>query len=283
MKKIPIDQLQNKTNKNLQIKAFKAGDVHKNNSGSQAHRDDHYIFFLLTKGSGTLQVDTRNIVLVKEQIFYILPSQVHNLIQTDHAEGWFLAVDVSLIPAYSREVFEQGPGLQSPRTLTTYQLMQYTGLLEILHSSFVQRDVDKYYLPIIHSLAQSFLAMAASTFGFTKNTDNTHSRSAELVHQFKKLLAANIYKIKSPAAYASKLNVSPGYLNETLKKITGSTVSHWIQQEMVTEAKRLLHYSDADVKQISLELGYTNFSYFCRLFRRLSGMSPLKFRETQNT
>jgi len=279
MKKIPIDQLQNKTNKNLHIKTFNADDVRKNHNSSHAHRDDHYVFFLLTNGSGTLQVDTRDIVLVKEQIFYILPSQVHSRIQTDHAEGWFLAVDVSLIPAYSREIFEQGADLQSPRTLTTYELMQYTDLLRILHSSFIQRKVDKYYLPVIHSLAQSFLAMAASTFSLAENTDNRHSRSAELVHQFKKMLTANICTIKSPAVYASKLNVSSGYLNEILKKTTGSTVSYWIQQEMVTEAKRLLHYSDADVKQISLELGYTNFSYFCRLFRRSSGMSPLKFRE----
>lgn len=76
MKRIPIDQLQHKTNKKLQIKVFKADDVHSNNSRSQAHRDDHYVFFLLTNGSGTLQVDARDIVLVKEQIFYILPSTV---------------------------------------------------------------------------------------------------------------------------------------------------------------------------------------------------------------
>ncbi|MDR3680724.1 MAG: helix-turn-helix domain-containing protein [Flavipsychrobacter sp.] len=278
MKSIPVDHLQDKTNAGLQIKAFLAGDEHENKTEStNAHRDDHYIFFLLTKGSGTLKIDSQDIILTSGQLYYILPSQIHYRIKSHSAQGWFLAVDTSLIAAEFRDVFEQ-LNLQVPCELSDYELKQYSTLLELLLNEFIERKDDKFYLPIIHTLVQSFSAMAASTYNAVQTTDNKHNRSAELAHQFKNLLAAHSHTIKSPSAYASMLHVSTGYLNEAIKKVTGSTATYWIQQEIFSEAKRLLYHSDADVKQIAHELGYIDTSYFIRSFRKASGMSPLKFR-----
>lgn len=278
MKSIPVHKLRDRTDTGLQIKVFRSDYEQKNNNIADAHRDDHYIFFLLTNGSGALKVDLQDIVLSTGQLYYVLPSQVHYRIKTDRAAGWFLAVDTSLIPPDLRNVFEHRPDLQAPCTVTDYELKQYSNLLDLLCNEFTARQDDKYYLPIIHALLQSFLAMAASTYNATATTDSKHARSAELARQFKALLTTHIHTIKSPSAYASKLNVSSGYLNEAIKEATGSTVSYWIQQEILNEAKRLLYHSDLDVKQIAHELGYEDHSYFIRSFRKISGLSPLKFR-----
>lgn len=277
MKSIPVDQLQKKTGAGLQIKLFGPEDTQQNNT-EIAHRDDHYIFFLLTNGSGALVVDLQEIVVTARQLYYILPSQVHYRIKTDGAEGWFLAVDTSIIPPDLRAVFENVLNVQFPLTLTDYELKQYSKLLSLLHEEFIARQHDLYYRPVIHTLAQSFLAMAASTYHVVDVTGSKHTRSVELVRQFKILLSAQSHTIKSPSAYASRLNVSPGYLNEAVKKVTGSTVSDLIRQEIFSEAKRLLFYSDAGVKQIAHELGYSDYAYFIRFFRKAAGVSPLKFR-----
>jgi len=279
MKSIPVDQLQNKTSVGLQIKLFRHDDAKPNEMEiTGAHRDDHYIFFLLTKGSGSLMVDFQNITVAAGELYYILPSQVHYRIINNRAEGWFLAIDPSLVPANFKDVFEGRLNLQRPYKLSDHSLQQYSNLLELLRMEFIDRQNDKYYLAIIHALVVSFLAMAASTYDAVQSGENKHTRSAELVRQFRNLLAANCYTIKKPSIYASKLNVSTGYLNEAIKKATGSSVSYWIQQELFSEAKRLLYHSDADVKQIAHELGYTDYSYFIRSFRKASGLSPLKFR-----
>lgn len=279
MKSIPVDQLRDKTSAGLQIKAFRSDYTRQNKTGTiDAHRDDHYIFFLLTQGSGTLKVDLEDIALTAGQLYYILPSQVHYRVKVDRAGGWFLAVDMALIPPDLRDVFERRPNAQQPCGLTDYELKQYSNLLGLLCDEYTERRQDKYYLQIIHTLTRSFLAMAASTYSAIQTTENKHIRSAELARQFKDMLSVHICTIKSPSAYASKLNVSLGYLNETVKKVTGSTVSYWIQQELFSEAKRLLYHSDEDIKQIAHQLGYTDYSYFCRFFRKASGMSPLTFR-----
>ena len=96
MNSIPVDLLQNKTRTGLQIKTFQPGDAG-HAIKEAAHRNDHYIFFLLTGGSGTLKVDLEDVCVTAGQIFYILPSQVHSRIKAHHAAGWFLAIDTSLI------------------------------------------------------------------------------------------------------------------------------------------------------------------------------------------
>lgn len=101
----------------------------------------------------------------------------------------------------------------------------------------------------------------------------------ELSQQFKKLLARHVQTQKSPSAYAAMLNVSETYLNEALKKTTGLSVSYWILNEVMLEAKRLLYYSDQNVKQIAHNLGYEDHAYFSRLFKKAEGVTPLTFRD----
>ena len=151
MKKIPVHQLRDTTSTGLQIKVFRPNGKPQNEARtSDAHRDDHYIFFLLTNGLGTLKVDLQDIVLTAGQLYYILPSQVHYHINSNDAEGWFLAIDTSLIPRGFRDVFERHLNLQTPYSLTPYELKQYSALLGLLSEEFVERKSNKYYLQIIH-------------------------------------------------------------------------------------------------------------------------------------
>jgi AraC-like DNA-binding protein len=79
-------------------------------------------------------------------------------------------------------------------------------------------------------------------------------------------------------AYAGSLNISTPYLNECVKTTTGYSVSWHIQQRVVLEAKRLLYHSDKSIKEIAGELGYDDYSYFTRLFVKVSGLTPVAFR-----
>lgn len=75
------------------------------------------------------------------------------------------------------------------------------------------------------------------------------------------------------------LNVSESYLNEALKKTTGFPVSYWILHEVMLEARRMLYYTELNVKQIARGLGYPDPAYFSRLFSKAAGLTPLAFRQ----
>lgn len=282
MNNIPVDLLHNKTTVGLQIKVFRSTDKQEH-IPDHPHRDDHYIFFVLKSGSGTLKIDSKEVIITGKQIYYILPSQVHQRIKTERAEGWFLALDTSLIQADLREIFERQPDLQLPYQLTDHELKRFKSLLTLLHNEFVNGSGGRFHLTIVRNLAQSFLAMAANSFDSAATTMSSHGRSAEISRQFKNLLSQHYHAIKSPSEYAAMLHVTLGHLNESVKKNTGSTVSYWIGQELFSEAKRLLNHTDNDVKQIANELGFKDHAYFVRFFRKHSGCSPLRFRKLHRT
>lgn len=278
MKNIPVHLLKDRTSLGLHIKRLE----NINHSPEEedklgAHRDDHYIFFLLEKAFGSFKIDFNEIQLSGSKLYYVLPTQVHHRFKT--GEGWAIFVDTALIPPECRSVFEGSLLLQQPYALNEIQLSQCRNLLTLLCEKYEEDSTDPFYIMGLHALLQSFLAIAAGCYNGDADQNLKTSRPEQLTRQFKNLLVADLHSNKSPSDYAAMLNVSESYLSEAIKKTTGFPVSYWIQQEVMTEAKRLLYYSQLTVKEIAHTLGYTDHSYFSRLFRKVAGTSAITFRE----
>jgi len=280
MRDIPVHQLQERVSTGLEIKHFLPDDIPGEREEKMgAHRDDHYIFFMMEEGSATLMIDFHELELRENTLYYILPGQVHHRLRTNVSNGWYIAVDTLLIPPDYRDVFENQLLLQQPFILDEKQLQQCRNLLELIYEKYNENEHDAFHLPIVYSLLQSFIGIAAAGFSTLHNTSTNLSRPAQLSQQFKKLLVQHVCSTKSPSDYASKLNISEPYLNEVLKKTTGLSVSYWILNEVMLEARRLLYYSQLNVKEITHKLGYDDPAYFSRLFKKATNITPLAFRE----
>lgn len=277
MNSIPVHKLQDRTNRGFLLAPFTEKEIDPKRSASLgAHRDDHYIFFIMLSGAGSTVVDFEEKTVRANQLYYILPEQIHYRIKTTKAKGWFIAADPSLIDPACRNAFESWLGFQEPVTLTRNDRHDYDQLLHIIYRKMASQNIN---LTVLHSLLRSFFEMAADTVRVAGDVDTKGSRPAELSLKFKKLLNENIRKYKSPSDYAHMLHISESYLNESLKKITGSPVSFWIKYKIIIEAKRLLYFTNLNVKQIADDLGFENHSYFSRLFCKETGMTALTFRK----
>jgi AraC-like DNA-binding protein len=277
MNSIPVHKLQDKTNHGFLLASYTQKEIdYKLSEDLGAHRDDHYIFFIMLKGTGSTIVDFEEKKVSGNQLYYILPDQIHYRIKTRKANGWFIAADPSLIDPACRNIFESWLGFQEPITLTRNDTVDYDQLLGLLHRKMTNQPEG---LNVLHSLLRSFFEMAANTVRVSGDLDMKSSRPAELSLKFKKLLNENIRKYKKPSDYAGMLHISEPYLNESLKKITGSPVSFWIKYRIIIEAKQLLYFSDLNIKQIAGDLGFENHSYFSRFFYKETGMTALGFRK----
>ena len=273
-----MHQLQDRTESGLEMDYFIPGGKADKSETLGAHRDDHYMFFLVESGSAQLMIDFELISFVPGMLYFVLPGQVHHRIDNVAAHGWFLAVDTGLLTPEQRLVFEQRLTLQRPVVLLPHEQERYHNLLQQLYLHYSSDAARPFYRQVLYSLLQAFTGVAAAQYREAENTGGQLSRKAELAQAFKTLLTIHVRSIKSPSDYAEKLNVSTAYLNEALKKITGMPVSYWIMQEVTLEARRLLYYSQLNVKEIAYELGYEDHTYFSRVFRQHTGMTPLAFR-----
>ncbi|MDA6259816.1 helix-turn-helix transcriptional regulator, partial [Escherichia coli] len=62
-------------------------------------------------------------------------------------------------------------------------------------------------------------------------------------------------------------------------EITGFGFSNYIATRKITIAKSLLRFSDLQVNTIALELAYQDSNYFCRIFKKDTGMTPSDYRK----
>ena len=81
---------------------------------------------------------------------------------------------------------------------------------------------------------------------------------------------------------AETLNVSPNYLSDLLKVLTGQSTRQHIHDKLIEKAKERLSTTDLSVSEIAYELGFEHPQSFSKLFKSKNGMSPLKFRTSFN-
>ncbi|WP_316794969.1 helix-turn-helix domain-containing protein [Pedobacter agri] len=106
-------------------------------------------------------------------------------------------------------------------------------------------------------------------------------QNAFLLRRFVELLETGEYRInREVACYASKLFVTPKYLSEVCKKVSGRTATFWIDRFTITEITTLLRNKQLTLTDISQEMNFSSISYFSRYVLRTIGVSPTEYRQS---
>lgn len=101
-----------------------------------------------------------------------------------------------------------------------------------------------------------------------------HNRAEE----YFRLLGEHYKHERSVGFYARQLCITPKYLTTLIKRISGKSVSEWIDNYVILEAKTLLKYSNMSVQEIAYYLNFPNQSFFGSYFKRNAGMSPSQYK-----
>ncbi len=81
------------------------------------------------------------------------------------------------------------------------------------------------------------------------------------------------------ADYAREAGISENYLSRLVKQSTGRSVGAWIDIVRIQRAKRLLSSTQLSMIDIAASVGVEDQSYFSRLFKKGTGMTPSLFRK----
>lgn len=276
---IPLYSLDSNAKQGLYVRKF-SGINAEMPRVREAHRDDHHIFILQEKGDSRMMVDFREVKVKGRQVFCILPGQVHHVISVKDTDAWFVAMEAALVHEGCRQVFGQRLEPLPPMPVKRADAERIGSCIGLLESLYRQVNDSVLHQQVIRSLTDAVTGMFAATYMSLMPEGNPGGRRPTIItRQFKALLQHSYKNMKTPSAYAAALNISPSYLNEAVKQTTGLPVSYWIQQEIMTEAKRMLYYTDLTVKEIAYALAYEDHTYFSRLFHKTAGMPPLSFRK----
>ncbi|MDH6253442.1 AraC family transcriptional activator of pobA [Chryseobacterium sp. H1D6B] len=247
---------------------------------SKPHRDYHYLLMLATNGSFRFTIDFQEIIISMPALLLISPGQVHHTMEMKAPEGWAIAFDPSLMDPEILHVMEksfQGPVTLDLQSNFYHHVVTLVDLMAQLQSS----GLNGHSVQAQHSLLDALLDLIAEklTPQPAAGSQTTFKRAAIIEQTFNQLLKQHYKTWKQPAQYAAELHISVAHLYEIVKGITGNSVSLQIQQYSILEAKRLLYLTNLSVKEISYELGYDEPVYFGKLFKKITSLTPLQFRQ----
>lgn len=106
------------------------------------------------------------------------------------------------------------------------------------------------------------------------------SRILDISFRFREMVQQHHGKEKSVLYYARRLNISENYLNKCVKEATGKPPKQWITKTNILHSQILLQDMQRDVASIAFELNFQSASYFTRLFRKVTGISPTAYRKS---
>lgn len=81
---------------------------------------------------------------------------------------------------------------------------------------------------------------------------------------------------------AEQLNISPNYLSDMLRNLTGQSTQQHIHNKLIEKAKEKLSTTDLSISEIAFALGFEHSQSFSKLFKSKTNVSPLEFRSSFN-
>lgn len=105
-------------------------------------------------------------------------------------------------------------------------------------------------------------------------------RGWALLSRFFSLLNKYYIKHRDVDFYARKLCITPDYLYKLFDRANMFSPKETIDRQVIVAIKSYLLSTDLSVKNIAMEMHFEDPSYLCRFFRRMTGMSPIAFRNS---
>ncbi|MCS3868911.1 AraC-like DNA-binding protein [Chryseobacterium ginsenosidimutans] len=249
----------------------------------KAHRHDFYASILFTKGSGVHEIDFQKYDVSAGSLFFMSPGQIHSWELSKDIEGYlFFCLQDFYEMHYVNQKLRNFPFFGSvnfPRKLQLNkdELKENITLMQQLQKEYQSQNVMKDGL-MLSLMSQIFIL---STRQFSKDFD-TLASSASLSYfkhyqEFETVVEQYFTNEKSITFYASLLNITSKHLNRITQTVVHKTATDVITERVILEAKRMLMYLDESLGEIAFRLGYEEYSYFVRVFRKTSGMTPTQF------
>jgi AraC-like DNA-binding protein len=249
----------------------------------KAHRHDFYATILFTRGNGVHEIDFQKYEVSAGSLFFMSPGQVHSWELSEDIDGYiFFCLQDFYEMHYVNQKLRNFPFFGSvnfPRKLQLdpAELNPTVNLMVDLQEEYHSQNVMKNGL-ILSLMSQIFIH---STRQFSRDPGHPASPASlsyfKHYQEFERLLEEHFTKEKSIAFYADLLNVTPKHLNRIIQTVVRKKATDIITERVILEAKRMLMYLDESLVEIAFRLGYEEYSYFVRVFRKTSGMTPTQF------
>lgn len=250
-------------------------------------RIDAFIIGVGTEGETSVSFNLHEFRLKKDSMFIFTPK---NILQVN-SQQYFKADVIAISPDFMRRInidiknmmplflkFVENPTL----ALTPEESRSMRGMIAQIERETRGPETHFSFDIVSGLIAATIYKVGDIMYHYLaehpEEQNNSHNRAEEYFKQFTHLLGEHFREERSVGFYARQLCITPKYLTTLIKRISGQSVSEWIDNYVILEAKTLLKYSTMSIQEIAYYLNFPNQSFFGSYFKRNTGMPPSQYK-----
>lgn len=267
---------------------FKMEDIYEEQNGQpdEPHRHGYYTVLIVNRANGLHKIDFNTYELADQQVFFVAPGQVHQVIENEQSHGFAMtftnqflienSIPLSFIDSLNLFVnYGQSPPL-------TPNKEQFETIERLANQIFDLNESDQNMRCLSIGASLQLLLIECNNIRCVNPIEmDVDTTGDNLIRAFKKAVDRDYKTEHSTTYYANDLYITPDHLNRTLKARTGTTAKEYIQSKIITEAKRLLYFTNMTAKEIAYELGFNEPANFSAFFKKHTQLSPSNFKKSE--
>lgn len=285
---VKIYQNVNAEEEHMSFRISKMEDIYTIRDGEVdvPHRHNYYTVLIVNKAKGLHKIDFNAYELSSKQVFFVAPGQVHQVIEEEKSYGFAMTFSTQFLTENSIPLsfidslnLFQNYGQSPPLTPSEEQFEAIELFADQIFDLFHSDSTMKFLS--IGAFLKLLLIECNNICSINPIESEVDTTGDNLIRAFKTEVDKHYKKEHSTTFYANQLHISPDHLNRVVRARIGKTAKDYIQSRIITEAKRLLYFTDLLNKEIAFELGFNEPANFSAFFKNQTQLSPTSFKKNE--
>lgn len=251
------------------------------------HFHDTYELYYLLEGQRYYFIDRQTYLVKAGDVVMIKPNQIH---KTSMAGESYHNRILLQIKGQVMEPFLKASGMGGMDAVYTEDAMilsipkeERNGVESLLHQirKEIQERQRQYEVGVKLKLTELFLALlrCQKKTPFLEENQKAQTWKHQKVHEVAEYLLNHPETEESLEELAKRFYISKSYLSRIFREVTSFTVNEYKNINRIKKSQQLLLHSSYSVTEISELLGFENLTYYERVFKKYTAITPLKYRK----
>ncbi len=263
----PIEKLYHNTP--LYISMYTA---YKNESTmSSIHYHNGYELFFVTQGNMEFLMSDRHYSLEKRSVLIIPPYVTHRSIYSKSEETY--RVELIALSKYMDSLTLNKLKNFSVPTLLTFSPKQMEIIYSLLKRLHKELNSDDKYSEELQMMYFNELLIYIIRYGETPQEKDNNTNVVQSAMEY---INNNLQRKIYIADIAKHLHINERTLFSEFKKVSGLTITEYINMSRIIKAENLLLHSKLSIYDIAFECGFNDSNYFSATFKKIKGFPPSK-------
>lgn len=251
---------------------------------------DNFEMVYIKKGSAVFEIAGEPVSLGPNDIIIIKPRQYHKFIVKSRFACEFIVLNFTFenqqsvgVSDFSLEDFLNFVSSRETGAYITMKVSQKNEIITLLNRILIERqsdDIGSEFLKYLLVLELFVLISRALKMEWENSIKNKSPKLKELIHAAVTFINNNFERDISLGDIARYVFLSPSYFTRAFKEEIGTSPINYLLKVRIERSKELLVDSDEKIGEIALSVGFSNQQRFNELFKKHTGMTPLKYRKT---